>query len=87
MQLTVYVSKGCWACAGVPPVLDRVRAALPALAIRIVDVDSHSSAVPPSVFSVPTYTLDEVVVSLGNPSSDFCDRLRARILAAKEDAR
>ncbi|MGD9796140.1 MAG: hypothetical protein AB7V43_21965, partial [Acidimicrobiia bacterium] len=67
--------------------LDRVRAALPALAIRIVDVDSHSSAVPPSVFSVPTYTLDEVVVSLGNPSSDFCDRLRARILAAKEDAR
>ena len=87
MQLTVYISKGCWVCEGVPPVLDRVRAALPALAIRVVDIDAHSSAVPPNVFSVPTYTLDEVVVSLGNPSSDFCDRLRARIVAAKEDSR
>ena len=82
----MYISRGCWACEGVPPVLGQVRAALPALGIRVVDIDAHSTAVPPSVFSVPTYTLDDVVVSLGNPSSDFCDRLRAR-LAARGEAR
>ena len=87
MLLTVYISRGCWACEGVPPVLEQVRASLPGLAVRVVDIDSHSSAVPPSVFSVPTYTLNDVVISRGNPSSDFCDRLRARILATKEDAR
>lgn len=87
MLLTVYISRGCWACEGVPPVLDQVRATLPALGICVVDIDSHTGAVPPNVFSVPTYTLDDVVVSLGNPSSDFCDRLRARILAAREEAR
>ncbi|MGE3957388.1 MAG: hypothetical protein AB7H96_11765 [Vicinamibacterales bacterium] len=56
-----------------------MRATLPTLVIRVVDVDSQAEAVPPDVFSVPTYTLDDVVISLGNPSSDFCDRLRARI--------
>lgn len=80
MMLTVYVSAGCWVCDGVPEVLATVASGLPELEVRIVDVDRASPGeVPVTVFSVPTYTLNGAVVSLGNPSPDFVERLRARM--------
>lgn len=85
MTLTVYVSERCWVCGGVPPVLARVRAALPDLPIVVVDVDREPpERVPPVVFSVPTYTLAGTVVSLGNPPEDFVQRLRDRMAASSE---
>lgn len=85
VTLTVYVSKGCWACEGVAAVLARVRARVPAVAITVVDIDRAAPRdIPRAVFSVPTYTLDGTVIALGNPSDDFVDTLQARLAAAKE---
>lgn len=61
--------------------LARVRRSLPSLAVRVVDIDDAVGDLPPGVFSVPTYTLDDVVISLGNPSDDFCNALRTRMHA------
>lgn len=82
MRLTVYVSTGCWVCAGVPEVLDAVSAGLPGLEVQVVDVERASPGdVPAAVFSVPTYTFNGAVVSLGNPSPGFVERLRALMTA------
>lgn len=82
MRLTVYMSNGCWVCDGVPEVLAAVSAGLPDLEVRIVDVDRAAPGdVPAAVFSVPTYTFNGAVVSLGNPSPGFVERLRALMSA------
>ncbi|MFN7984133.1 MAG: thioredoxin family protein [Vicinamibacterales bacterium] len=78
MTLTIYVSAGCWTCDGVGDVIAAVSAELPDLTVQVVDVDrAMPGEVPEIVFSIPTYTLNGQVVSLGNPAADFVDRLRA----------
>jgi hypothetical protein len=45
--------------------------------VEILDVDTTPEPLPNVVFSVPTYMLNERVVSLGNPDAQFVQELRA----------
>ena len=54
-----------------------VRQELPFVIVEIMDVDAPLGSLPDVVFSVPTYTLNGRVVSLGNPDARFVQELRA----------
>ena len=75
--LRVYVSGRCSLTEHVTLVTAAVRRELPCVIVEIVDVDTTQESLPEMVFSVPTYTLNGRVVSLGNPDAQFVLELRA----------
>jgi hypothetical protein len=75
--LRVYVSVRCSLTEHVILVTTAVRRELPGVIVEIVDVDTTQEPLPEAVFSVPTYTLNGRVVSLGNPDAQFVPMLRA----------
>lgn len=67
--LQVYVSRGCDSCLRAREIGEALSGAYPGIAVEIVDVgDMRGRALPDAVIAVPTYLLDGVVVSLGNPN-------------------
>lgn len=78
--LQVYVSTGCDSCARAREIGAEVSGAYPGVTVEIVDVSEASgSGLPDAVIAVPTYLLDGVVVSLGNP---HLASLREKLAAA-----
>jgi hypothetical protein len=75
--LRVFVSGRCALTTQVALVTAEVRRRLPSVLVEIVDVDNIPEALPDMVFSVPTYTLNGRVVSLGNPDAQFVEELSA----------
>lgn len=75
--LRVYVSGRCSLTEHVTLVTAVVRRELSCVMVEIVDVDTTQESLPDVVFSVPTYTLNGRVVSLGNPDARFVQQLRA----------
>ena len=75
--LRVYVSGRCSLTKHVTLVTAAVHRELPRVIVEIVDVDTTQEPLPDVVFSVPTYTLNGHVVSLGNPDARFVQELRA----------
>ena len=75
--LRVFVSGRCPLTAHVALVTAEVHHQLPFVRVEIVDMDTTQEALPDAVFSVPTYTLNGRVVSLGNPDARFVQELRA----------
>jgi hypothetical protein len=75
--LRIFVSGRCPLTEHVTQVAETVRRELPWLIVEIVDVDTTQEPLPDAVFSVPTYTLNGRVVSLGNPDARFAQELRA----------
>jgi hypothetical protein len=79
--LQVYVSQGCDSCARAREIGAEVSLAYPGVTVEIVDVSEAGSGggLPEAVIAVPTYLLDGVVVSLGNP---HLASLREKLAAA-----
>jgi hypothetical protein len=75
--LRVFVSGRCPLTERVTLVTAEVRRELPCVAVEVVDVDTTREPLPDLVFSVPTYTINGRVVSLGNPGARFVEELRA----------
>lgn len=75
--LRVFVSGRCALTEHVVRVTAEVRRELPFVAVEIVDVETTLEPLPDVVFSVPTYTINDRVVSLGNPDARFVPELRA----------
>jgi hypothetical protein len=75
--LRVFVSGRCPLTKQVAFVTEPLRRQLPWVRVEIVDVDTMLEPLPDVVFSVPTYMLNERVVSLGNPDARFTHELRA----------
>src|SRR6478735_10697177 len=75
--LRVFISGRCPLTAHVALVTAEVHRQLPSVHVEIIDVDTTQEALPDAVFSVPTYTLNGRVVSLGNPDARFVHELRA----------
>lgn len=66
--LQVFVSRGCDSCLRAREIGDAVLGAYPGIAVEIVDVSElDGRPLPDAVVAVPTYLLDGVVLSLGNP--------------------
>jgi hypothetical protein len=75
--LRVFVSGRCARTEHATLVAETVRRELPCVTVEIVDVDATLEPLPDVVFSVPTYTMNGRVVSLGNPDARFVQDLRA----------
>jgi|CXWL01.1.fsa_nt_gi alkyl hydroperoxide reductase subunit AhpF len=68
-MLQVYVSSGCENCRRAREISASLSRAYPGIAVQLIDVDSiGAGSLPDEVIAVPTYVLDGVVVSLGNPN-------------------
>ena len=64
--LQVFVEPECEACQRAIQLAEGVDAAYPLLAVEIVDIRTRESE-REDVFAVPTFILDDRVLSLGNP--------------------
>lgn len=66
-RLDVYVARHCLGCEEARRLTEEAAAHFPRVDIRLVDVD-EGRALPERVVAVPTYVMNGVVISLGNPS-------------------
>ncbi len=66
VTLQVYVKHGCETCDRARKIARLVDAEFPKVSVEIVDM-STGEAQRDDVFAVPTYVLDDHVLSLGNP--------------------
>jgi hypothetical protein len=78
MRLEIVVAPWCPTCAWARALAEEVRAGFPDLEVTVVELDGRQ-APPPGVVATPTYLLDGVVISLGNPRRQDL----ARLLAAR----
>lgn len=79
--LTIYTMTHCPTCAEARRIAAAIDARYRDLVVRLIDLDRITTPPPPAVFSVPTYLLDGVVVSLGNPYPEELDARIRRALA------
>lgn len=78
--LEIYVMPQCFGCDTAIRLAERVQALnVPGVDVQIVDLSQPDVVRSPKVFAVPTYLLNGVILSLGNPEEDW-------LLAALEPA-
>ena len=77
VTLQVYVKQDCETCERARKIAQLVDAEFPKVSVEIVDVDTPE-AQREDVFAVPTYVLEDHVLSLGNPQEG---ELREQITA------
>lgn len=78
--LTIYTMTHCPTCAETGRIAAEISARYQDLTVQLINLDQTPPAkLPAAVFSVPTYVLNDQVVSLGNP---YLDDLDARIRRA-----
>jgi thiazole synthase ThiGH ThiG subunit len=66
MQLRIYITQHCANCQEALAIAQLARQIV-GLEVCVIDLEQSQKAVPDSVVGVPTYLLDESIVSLGNP--------------------
>ncbi len=81
--LQVFVEPACEACRRAIQLAEGVDAAYPQLAVDIVDIRNRESE-RDDVFAVPTFVLDDRVLSLGNPQESTLRREIELLLGARE---
>jgi thiol-disulfide isomerase/thioredoxin len=67
-MLEVYVAPGCDACDYARELAQRASRAFEGIEVAVIDIEASEHQPPPAVFAVPSFLLDGVVLSLGNPS-------------------
>lgn len=78
MRLDIYVGQHCANCQEALAIAAAARG-IAGVVVRVVDWDDPRQTVPPRVIAVPTYVLDDQIVSLGNPDRQtFLARLSMR---------
>ncbi|MDA1004098.1 MAG: hypothetical protein O3B31_12260, partial [Chloroflexi bacterium] len=83
-RLDVYVASDCVGCAAARAVTARARLAYPRVTVAVVDLDVSSIRPPPGVIAVPTFVLNDRVISLGTPS---WEQIAAQLEAAITEER
>ena len=87
MHLEIYITDQCTNCREAVVIAERARS-IAGLEVTVVNLDEPGQRVPPQVFATPTYVLNGLVVSLGNPERDgFLARLRAALAHRSEEER
>ena len=67
MNLTLYADVGCVTCQRSRVLLDDIAVVYPDLDIHVVEVD-ETEPLPDEVIAVPTFVLQDQVISMGNPT-------------------
>ena len=65
-RLTVYVTNDCMGCVESRTIVAEIKQQYPDHDIALVDLDPSNW--PDDIFAVPSYKLDDKIVSLGNPN-------------------
>jgi hypothetical protein len=68
VEVTIYVAQHCRTCDYSYQVAEDIQRDFPDVNVRIVDLEHTTEMVPEAVFATPTYLLNGLVWSLGNPS-------------------
>lgn len=66
MHLAIYIGQHCDNCQEALAIAEAVRGAS-GITVQVIDWDDPLQEVPSRVVAVPTYLLDDRIVSLGNP--------------------
>ncbi len=78
-RLDIYVADGCTTCAESARLAAVVAAVYPEIDVRVVNLSEAGAVAPPVVVAVPTFVLNDAVLSLGNPDE-------GRLLAELKEA-
>jgi predicted thioredoxin/glutaredoxin len=68
VEVTIYVAQHCHTCDYSYQVAEDIQRDFPDVNVRIIDLEHTTEMVPEAVFATPTYLLNGLVWSLGNPS-------------------
>ena len=66
-RLELFIATDCPSCTYAEAVARRAAARFPELDVMVTDLDQPDVVVPDGVFAVPTFCLDDRVISLGTP--------------------
>lgn len=67
-KLKVFVAEHCPGCAEALDIVETIKQKYPqAFTVDVIDISNTQSEIPERVFAIPTYMLDDKIVSLGNP--------------------
>ena len=77
--LTVYISDECWSCEETQRILDDITPQFPELLLNLVNI--RQEPLPDGIFAVPTYLLNEKVISLGNPTREALRKRLAKLFS------
>lgn len=83
-RLVIYVSlAGCGPCSRAREIGASLVGVYPHVEVEVIDLGAVSpDRVPEAVVAVPTYLLDGIVISMGNPhESTLREKLAAAVLA------
>lgn len=83
VTLTIYTMTHCPTCAETRRIAAEIGDRYGDLRVHLVHLDQTPAMRPLAVFSVPTYLLDDTVISLGNP---YLEDLDARVRRALREA-
>jgi hypothetical protein len=85
MHLEIYITDQCTNCREAVVIAEQA-GGIAGLEVTVVNLDTPGQPVPPQVFATPTYILNGLVVSLGNPERDaFLAELRAELAPRSEE--
>lgn len=85
MHLDIYITDQCGNCQEAVLIAEQA-SDITDLEVTVVNLDAPGQRVPPQVFATPTYVLNGLVVSLGNPERDgFLAGLRAELAHRSEE--
>jgi len=85
MHLEIYITDHCANCQEALLIAEQA-GGIAGLEVTVVNLDAQGQRVPPQVFATPTYVLNSLVVSLGNPERvAFLARLRAELAQRCEE--
>lgn len=68
-RLCVYVERDCWNCQEARALAQEMAEAFPQLHVEVVEM-AQDGPRPDGIFAAPTFTLNERVISLGNPTRE-----------------
>jgi hypothetical protein len=66
MRLDIYVGQHCANCQEACAIAEAARA-IDGVTVRLIDWDDPAQVIPTRVVAVPTYVVDDQIVSFGNP--------------------
>ena len=85
MHLEIYITEQCTNCREALLIAEQA-GSIAGLEVTVVNLDMPEQRVPLQVFATPTYVLNGLVVSLGNPERDgFLAGLRAELACGSEE--
>lgn len=70
-MLQIYIAQHCWGCDEALAIGHEAAQRFPRLRVEIVDLDEEGARRPEEVIAVPTFLLEDRVISLGNPKREW----------------